>query len=346
MKIPNYSQSQRYSILILSLICILCTACEQNKLKIDISAIELKMDIKRFDKALFTSDTAQIATEQEQLKKDYPEFYKLYFFNMLGLPDTSNESVQHSIKEIISNSSFKGLVKDCDSVYPQLDQLNAQLEDAFKHYLHYFPEKKTPTVLTFIDEFAFSIVNGDSTLGIGLHMFLGKDYPYYAAFQYPQYISNRFTPDYIAPTALKGFAEAEFPANYTDKSFLNRIIYEGKLLYFLDAMFPEMDDSLKIGFSHQQLEWCKNYQADMWADFINSKLLYSTDAFKYNKYVEEAPFTAGFDKTAAPRIGTWTGWQIVRKYMEENPSITLASLMKDNDYKKILKLAKYKPKAE
>ena len=40
----------------------------------------------------------------------------------------------------------------------------------------------------------------------------------------------------------------------------------------------------------------------------------------------------------------WLGWQIVRKYMEENPKVTLAQLMAEKNAQKILTESKYKPK--
>lgn len=337
--------NQRYFIFILFFLSIFFTACEQNKLKIDVSDIPVNITIKRFDKALFSIDSNAVAKGREQLKKDFPEFYAIYFNNIIGVPESPNDSlIDGVIHKIITNASFKGLMKDCDSVYPDFSNLNAQFTDAFRHYNYYFPKKPIPAVVSFVDEFSFGAVNGDSTLGLGLPMFLGKDYPYYAQFQYPQYLSNRFTPLYAVPTAMKGFIEAEFSPLNRDKSFLNRMIVEGKTLYLLDALFPDLADSVKIGFTQAQLDWCKMYQGDMWADFVSSKLLYSNDPFAYGKYLEEAPFTAGFDKDAAPRLGVWTGWQIVRQYMQEHPEVSLSQLMEEADYRKILKEAKYKPK--
>jgi hypothetical protein len=42
-------------------------------------------------------------------------------------------------------------------------------------------------------------------------------------------------------------------------------------------------------------------------------------------------------------LGTWVGWQIVRKYMDRNPKVTLQELMADDDYQKIFNESKYKP---
>ncbi len=336
--------NQRYFILLVSVIGILLTACEQNKHRIDVSNVDLTLNIQRFDTDLFAIDTAKADQGCAALKQNYPEFYQLYFRNILGLAKMPDSLYPQVVKEIISNASFRELIKDCDSVYPNLNTLQAQLTDAFKHYRYYYPKAQIPTITTFLDEFGFGIVTGDSCIGIGLHLFLGQNYKYYSTFNYPMYLTRRFTPAYILPNAMKAFATAQFTYNNTDKSLLNKIIYEGKMLYFLDAMMPETPDSVKIGYTADQLEWCKAYQADIWASFIESKVLYSSNIFEYSKYIEEAPFTPGQENDSAPRIGIWTGWQIVRKYMDENPTVTLPQLMAETDYKKILKLAKYKPK--
>jgi hypothetical protein len=40
--------------------------------------------------------------------------------------------------------------------------------------------------------------------------------------------------------------------------FSINIISQGKLMYFVDAMLPDMHDSLKIGYTAAQLKWCQN----------------------------------------------------------------------------------------
>ena len=63
-------------------------------------------------------------------------------------------------------------------------------------------------------------------------------------------------------------------------------------------------------------------------------------------YLTDGPFTPGLgDKSeSAPKLGIWIGWQMVKKYMVENPDVTLQKLMADTDAQKILTKSKYKPK--
>ena len=55
-------------------------------------------------------------------------------------------------------------------------------------------------------------------------------------------------------------------------------------------------------------------------------------------------YRLGERNESAPKLGVWTGWQIVRLYMEKHPDVTLKDLMLDNDYQKILTDANYRPK--
>ena len=74
--------------------------------------------------------------------------------------------------------------------------------------------------------------------------------------------------------------------------------------------------------------------------------MYETDYPKIQEYLSVAPFTPGVGEKneSAPKLGIWTGWQIVRKYMEKHPEVTLAQLMANNDAQKILNDSKYRPK--
>ena len=70
--------------------------------------------------------------------------------------------------------------------FPDIKQIEAGLQDAFSHYLYYFPEKNVPAVFTCITGFNNSIITGDSVLGIGLDRYLGADCEYYPRLEYIQ----------------------------------------------------------------------------------------------------------------------------------------------------------------
>ncbi len=164
---------------------------------------------------------------------------------------------------------------------------------------------------------------------------------------FPHYLSRRFTSDNIAPRVVEGLAREDmFPEDDRDNSLLAKMIYNGKILFFMDQTLPDVPDSTKIGYTAQQLKWCEDFKGNIWGFFLEENLLYETDFQKIQKYLNEAPFTPGLgDKNeSAPKLGVWTGWQIVKQYMDKHPNVTLQQLMNDRDAQKILNEAKYRPK--
>jgi uncharacterized protein YjaZ len=99
-----------------------------------------------------------------------------------------------------------------------------------------------------------------------------------------------------------------------------------------------------MGYTKEQLEWCIKNESNIWAFFIEQKLLYSTVVQQYIKYISDGPTTNGLPKESPAKIGAWIGWQIVKAYMNNNPAITLEQLLKEKDAQKILNNSNYKPK--
>lgn len=125
------------------------------------------------------------------------------------------------------------------------------------------------------------------------------------------------------------------------------MVYNGKVLYFLDQVLPEnIPDSIKIGYTANQYNWCQNFEGNIWSYFLTQELIYQSDLQKIQTYITDGPFTPGLgdQKTSAPKLGFFIGWQIVKKYMKENPDITLQQLIAETDSQKILTKSKYKPK--
>jgi uncharacterized protein YjaZ len=79
---------------------------------------------------------------------------------------------------------------------------------------------------------------------------------------------------------------------------------------------------------------------------LDENLLYESDYPKIQKYFNEAPFTPGLGEKneSAPKLAIWTGWQIVKQYMDKHPEVTLPALMTNPDAQKILNDSKYKGK--
>jgi hypothetical protein len=230
-----------------------------------------------------------------------------------------------------------------------MDQQNASLTEAFKYIKYYYPQKRLPRVYAYISGFQAQTTIGDGYFGVGIDLFLGADSRFYPSLTnaFPHYLSKWFTPDNITPRVVEGMAREDmFPEDDNDKALLNKMIYNGKIMYFMDRVLPDMADSTKIRYTTEQLKWCNEFEGKIWGYFLEQNLLYETDYQKIQKYLTEAPFTPGLGEKneSAPKLAVWTGWQIVRKYMDKHPDVTLPQLMADKDAQKLLNESGYHPK--
>ena len=135
----------------------------------------------------------------------------------------------------------------------------------------------------------------------------------------------------------------EFEETNKATNLMGNIIHHGKLMYFVDAMLPKTPDSLKIGYSKAQFEFCKNNEAQMWNYMVEKKMLFSTNRMDIIRYINDGPTTSGFPAESPARAGVWIRWQIVRKYMDSHPETTLEQLMQNSDYQQILNESEYFP---
>jgi len=304
----------------------------------DVSDIEVDLVVKRFDNDLFTIDTTKGLTE---LQEKYPDFLPFFTKTLMEWPDSS---VNREINTFVSHPDIRGIWDTSTLIYSNFKTYEEKLVMAFKHYKYHFPTTPIPEIVTYISAFrqlAFTIDN--RIIGIGLDMHLGKDYVHYPTTGYPEYIVNTFEPDHLTSHAMKVWAQQLYPESLKHSRFIDRIIYEGQLLYFLDMVLPDVPDHIKIGYTKEGWEWCQDNEKQIWSFFIEKKMLYESESRKYVEYISNGPTSSGMPQASPGNVGSWLGWQIVRKYMEAHPEEDIQDLWQIRDGQEVLKLGKYKP---
>lgn len=326
---------------------IILFGCKQRE-RVDLSQIELDIRIERFEQALDSLTAANIPEKNEQWKRQYGAFYYDYMRFMLeaGDPDDS-AAITGVLSEVIQTPDYTALSRALQKAYPDMNEQELRLTDAFKHILYYFPDTEVPRFISYLSGFGVQTPIGEDYIGIGLDMFLGADSEFYPALRgsIPFYISRRFTPENIVPRVVEAYAREElFPYPDVESHLLDQMVHHGKILYFMDQVLPDVADSLKIGYTTAQMEWARNYERDIWAWFLSEELLYDYDFHRTQKHLGEAPFTPelGEQNESAPKLGLFLGWNIVRQYMARNPEVSLPELMAMDDGQAILDGSRYR----
>lgn len=312
----------------------------------EVKKSDIKVEIIRFEKELFACDPNRLDVDLVKLEQKYPVFYNVFYNQVLNIPSYGDKGTQLNVmQDFITKKAMKGLYDTVQYKLGNLDFLYEDLQIEFRNYKSYFPEKPVPTVVTCISEFSYSVFTAtDSILGISLDKYLGPKYIYYPSiFQEYTFMIPTFDQKYMAIDCANVLAANIVPPAGDKSTLLDKMITEGKILYAIQAMLPHEKENDILKYDQKHWDFCVKNEPQIWAYFINLKLLYNTK-FEQYKYVRDAPTTYGMPKESPGRVGAWLGWQIVKAYMKENPNTTLKQLIAMKDGQQLLTASKYKPK--
>ena len=133
-----------------------------------------------------------------------------------------------------------------------------------------------------------------------------------------------------------------FPPAEDDKPLVNQMVEKGKRLYLLSRLVPDAEEYQLIGYSRKQLDDGYSHEAVIWNLFIKNSYLQVTDKNIIKNYLGEGPKTPELGEGAPGNIGSFAGWQIVKKYMAGRQATGLAQLM-ETDAEQVFQQARYKP---
>jgi len=329
-------------------------SCNYNTDVPDVSNIHVSVKVERFEKDFFAIDSNNVVAGLNKLNEKYPQLSNIFLANILGLENTT---MIPGVKSFLKMN--QSIYDSVNIVFKKIDWLENEFTKVFRYIKYYFPNYKLPekiiTVVGPIDALAQTSNGytpdflGSNFLGISLQFYLGKDFsiykdPFFIEKVAPEYRSRRFSKEYMVADAMQLIVDDIFPDKSKDKSLIDQMLERGKQWWLLDKFLPETPDSIKTGYTKQQLDWCKENEGLIWSYIIKNENLNSLNPTTIQTYIGEGPFTQGFSQELSPgNIGQWIGWQIIKKFAAKNPDMKPDEVMKA-DTKRILEEAKYKPK--
>lgn len=303
-------------------------------------AVEVK--IKRFDLDFIALDTTKIVDGLQGLERRYPAFYPFFLSDILMMNpiDTLDNATQ--IKDFLKNTIFAKVHEDVKSTFKETSDIEEKLSTAFSYLHYYFPDNRLPEVYFFVSGFNREFIQNKSFLGVGIDLYLGANYPVYKDLSHDYLIPN-MRREMLVTDILSTILHNEFTIN-SDTDLLNTMIYEGKILFLLSIIMPEISVENITGFSKEQLNWFKVHEKEVWGSMVANKHLYSTDNLLISQYIHKAPFTSPVSQSAPGKLGVWMGWQIVQYYMQNNKQVGLQDLMYNSSAHYILEHSMFRPK--
>lgn len=273
----------------------------------------------------------------EKLHQKYPFFF--------------DSSVDDNIWERQRKDSLERAVFKATEQLNHQKEIQKDMKKLFARFHYFFPNELIPTVYFYssgLQNIHEPVLYGskEGMIFIALDGFLGQDNALYQHTEVYPYLLKNMNNENILPTVVQAIGREIVPFNPRQQTFVDLMIDEGKKMILEDALLPDASDALKIGFSPEHLEWAIANEAGIWNYFVEQNILFDTDRSYRERFLQAAPFSKFLNEIeldSPGRIGVWIGWQICRKFLKENPDMSLQEFI-HQDTQSIFKAAKYKPK--
>jgi len=330
------------------LLCLLVafTACNNKKNIPNVSNINVPFKTLRFEKDFFAIDTNNLEASLNGLQRQYGPFLNDFLYNILSLAPVP-DSVVANVKLFIRD--YYPRYQAAEKKFSSFTTEEQGIHKGLQYVKYYFPQYNVPQqAITFVGPLeGYGNVLTGSGLAIGLQLYMGKDFPEYQSEYlsniYPSYQTRRFEPAYIPVNCMTNIINDIYPPKSGSQTLIEQMVEEGKRMYVLDLVLPETADTLKTGYTANQLQGCYDNEAGIWNFFIQNNLLYITDPLQTRDYVNDGPRTEALGPASPGNIGLFVGWQIVKKWMSDHEKTTPEQLLQI-PAKQIFEEAKYKPR--
>lgn len=314
----------------------------KNSDKPNVRALLQERKIQRLEKAVFALDTAY--PDVKSLTAQYGRYFATYAEGVLRLGRVEDPEFEHLFSLFLKDTVMREVYDTVIGRYPDLKWQEEQLAQAWAYYAYYFQERDIPQVYSHISGFNQSVIVDSAAVGVSLDNYLGEDCVFYSMLTppIPMYARQKMTSRDIPRDVLAGWLSAEFPFRPVKTDLISGMIYQGKIAYVLQKLFPDEPVSYVFGFTPEQWLWCTENESQIWGFFVENEYLFSSRQKIIMKYLNEAPYASGMPVESPGKTAGWTGYRIVEAYMERSAS-GLEALMQEQDYHKILRIAAYRP---
>ena len=329
---------KRIAIIILALMAVSCQdKAPAYKAKLNVKTEPYDLQFDRYEDVLFNLDTADF---QQELMK-IQDRYRVFLSGDLNNPD----AVQY-LKDFATDPFSITLYNEVKAAFPNLKKVEPMVEDVMAHFHHYYPDielpKKAFTCITGIhpDEPPVQIIDGQLVISLDWYL---NDNAVYDQIGMPRYMSLRRN----LSTLPKDVAEQLYMYYLYEwrkqGQIIGEMVFYGRRNFFVEAMCPEIADSVLLGYSTHQWQWAVENEGAVWADIVGNHRLYDAGLDSY-MYFGDGPFTQAYSNDAPSRLGEFFGLNIIRAYASSHDDFDLKQFMQRKDLQNIFQDSGYKPR--
>ena len=325
--------------LLIALVLIQCSDKSEEKCELipDVSGITVNLTFEQLE------DSLPAIKSKQQLVSFLSKNIVMrdVFFNRKAYPDDS--VFINALYDRFTSPHIDTLLIETHRVFGDGSELKREFQSAFTNLAYYYPNFQIPKIQFVVTGLESDVYVSDSLIIVGLDYFLGPGAKYKPRMY--EYMQRRYQKNFIVPSVLLLYG-IDYRFNKTDlheNNVLADMIAYGKAYSFAKHMMPCTPDSILIGYTKEEMEGSRNYENLIWSRLIEDEALYATSHLVKQKFIAERPKTIEVGEKCPGRIGTWVGWQMIRKYEETHPDESFPNIMSLPSPEKLFRDSGYKP---
>ena len=314
-------------------------SCSSDPLDVDVSDVSIDIKFIDMDSAFVNSSPSQLLEMCKKYKTDIKDIYEYQIGHCWPIGNIPTKDIDDSIKAYLSHPYMVRLENRIKETFGDKAEMQNKIVDGFKHLKFHFPEKDMPESVVFINSgFAGSAISMEKDIAVGLERYLGNNVDVIQELppdEFYAWIKEAMDRQFLERDVMASWIMTNIIEEPKSGSLVENIVYWGKIIYLVEACYPEDSENTIIRYSQEDYDWSIENELAYWEYLVKQELLFKLDDRTKMNMLREGPFTPGLPEVGPDRLGQYLGWRMVRQYMENHSDLSLKELINKN-YNSIL----------
>lgn len=327
--------NKKKTIAFIMLILFLFYSCKSNPLDVQLTHPEPSVEFINVDKELLTLSKEEMTSKIHELDMKLGDLF-IYELSH-NLQQNMNDSSYHLVYDFYHSEYIQEIEKEKQKILEELPKHEKRINKAFHYFAYHFGDSLLPQHLFYMNKLFTQITCSNQAIAVGLESYISPESEIVRSIpgeQFYQWQRNRMDVKYLERDVLLAWIQVQL-FNDIDGNLAEHLVQAGKVLYLLNAMFPNESEAYILRYSEEAYLWAYENERAVWNYLVAEQMLFKSDEKTKVNFLNEGPKTVGLADDAPDRVGQYLGYKIVKGYMQKNKTLSLEELI-ETQYNKIL----------
>ena len=315
-------------IFILTLIFFTFYACDDNPLDVELKEELVHLEVVDVDSSIINTPDSELLAVHNRLKESLGEAY-LYEASM-NTQHPDNDELPFVLKRFYESESIESLEKQKALISEEVSNQILKLEKAFSFMNFHFPESSIPDKLVFMNNLFSGIQCTDSSIFVGLERYVDGESEIVKSIpndQLYQWQKDAMDVSFLARDIIQQWIQVNL-FDERDEHLAYHTVQAGKVLYILQAAFPNENEAFLMRYTADEIEWANENEIPFWEYLVREEMLFENNVRDKSNFLNEGPYTVGLPEKGPARLGQFLGMKMVKQFMKANKALSLQELLK------------------